>query len=125
MREKTIRYALVDTTAKEYDEKIVEMVIQQMKNRELDLNDDTDSEVAQKGKRKAAAEKKISDKKLLGKMNADVVFLGKFLKIQATDNKRQIKNASLQTEVKNTATEALEYLEKRKKFWQQTVRTTK
>ena len=48
-------------------------------------------------------------------MIADLVFLKKFLKTQATDNKRQIKNATLQTEVKNMATEALEYLEKKKK----------
>ena len=121
----------VGTTAKEYDEKIVEMVIQQMKEGKLDLNDDEDPKVARKQKRKAAAEKKVSDKKLLGRLNDDVVFLEKFLKTQTTESKRQVKSPSLQTEVKNTATEAteateaLQYLEKRKNFWQQTVMTTK
>eukprot|EP00090_Calanus_glacialis_P026176 TRINITY_DN41064_c0_g1_i1.p1 TRINITY_DN41064_c0_g1~~TRINITY_DN41064_c0_g1_i1.p1 ORF type:complete len:129 (-),score=43.66 TRINITY_DN41064_c0_g1_i1:61-447(-) len=117
----------VGTSAKDYDEKLVEMVIQQMKEGKLDLNDETDPKVARQQKRKAAAEKKISDKKLLGKLNDDVVFLEKFLKTQTSENKKKVQtqDKGLQSEVNNTATEALEYLEKRKNFWQQTVTSTK
>ena len=115
----------VGTTAKQYDEKVVEMVIQQMKEGKLDLTEDTDPKVARQQKRKAVAEKKISDKKLLGKLNTDVVFLEKFLKTQTAENKRKVNISGIQNEVNNTATEALEYLEKRKNFWQQTVTATK
>ena len=117
----------VGNSATDYDEKLVEMVIQQMKEGKLDLNDETDPKVARQQKRKAAAEKKISDKKLLGKLNDDVVFLEKFLKTQTSENKRKVEtqDKGLQSEVNNTATEPLEYLEKRKHFWQQTVTATK
>ena len=117
----------VGTSAKDYDEKLVEMVIQQMKEGKLDLTDETDPKVVRQQKRKAAVEKKISDKKLLGRLNDDVVFLEKFLKTQTAENKRKVQtqDTGLQSEVNNTAAEALQYLEKRKHFWQQTVTDTK
>ena len=63
----------------------------------------------------------------MGKLNDDVVFLEKFLKSQTSENKRKVQtqDKGLQSEVNNTATEPLEYLEKRKHFWQQTVTATK
>ena len=110
----------VGTSAREYDEKIVKLVVQQMKEGKLDLNEDEDPKLAKEQKKKKEAEKKLSDKKLLGKLNDDVVFLEKILKSQACKNSKNVQGNRQQTKVSTMATEALEYLEKRKSFWQQT-----
>ena len=53
---------------------------------------------------------------ILGKMQKDVEFLEEFIKFQ---NGQTIGKQ----ELKSTAVSALDYLEKRKSFWQQTVVT--
>ena len=115
----------VGSTAMQDNLDMLEMVIKQMREGKVKLTEDADPEVLREERRKAAAEKKVSDKRLLGKMNTDVQFLEKFLKIQTAENKKKVQITGLQTRVNNKATEALEYLEKRKNFWQQTIMATK
>ena len=115
----------VGSTAMQDNKDMLEMVIKQMREGKVELTEDADPRVLKQEKRKAAAEKKVSDKRLLGKLNTDVQFLEKFLKTQTAENKKKVQITGLQTRVNNKATEALEYLEKRKNFWQQTVMATK
>ena len=57
-----------------------------------------------------------SSQMILGKMQEDVEFLEDFIKFQSKQNIGQ-------KGLKMTAVSALDYLEKRKTFWQQTVVT--
>ena len=64
-------------------------------------------------KKKKSKRRKDTDQVILGKMQEDVEFLENFITKQNIGQKR----------VKTTAVSALDYLEKRKSFWQQTLVT--
>ena len=68
---------------------------------------------------KKEQERRDADKKILGKMQKDLDFLQNFLKFQDSEI-NQTNSQNEDRNVKNTTTNALDYLEKRKTFWQQT-----
>ena len=73
----------VGTSAKEYDAKIVEKVIQQMKEIELEkMKSQLEKQKSKKKKKKMVKAKKDPDQLLLGKMHKDVQFLEDFLRTQ-------------------------------------------
>ena len=89
----------VGVGALSYDNKVFERVINEIRKKE-----------AQRKKKK---KQKASSQMILGKMQEDVEFLEDFIKFQNIGQKG----------LKSTAVSALDYLEKRKTFWQQTVVT--
>ena len=91
-----------------YDNKVFEKVIKQIRAKEK-KEEERRREESKKKKKKS----KDSDQVLLGKMQEDVEFLEDFI----------TKENIGQKGVKNTAVSALDYLEKRKSFWQQTLVT--
>ena len=91
-----------------YDNKVFEKVIKQIRAKEK-KEEERRREESKKKKKKS----KDSDQVLLGKMQEDVEFLENFITKENIGQKR----------VKNTAESALDYLEKRKSFWQQTLVT--
>ena len=92
-----------------YDNKVFEKVIKQIRAKEKKEEERRREESKKKKKKKS----KDSDQVLLGKMQEDVEFLENFITKENIGQKR----------VKNTAVSALDYLEKRKSFWQQTLVT--
>ena len=109
--------------SREYDEEIVKCAIEQIKNGTVILDYDLDPKIIKKLKQRQTSEKKMSDKKLLGKLNVDVIFLENFIKKHETKSKKKEtkkQSAVVKTGLKSLATEALGYLEKRKYFWDQT-----
>ena len=92
----------VGVGALSYDNKVFERVINEIRKKE-----------AQRKKKK---KQKASSQMILGKMQEDVEFLEDFIKFQSKQNIGQ-------KGLKMTAVSALDYLEKRKTFWQQTVVT--
>ena len=94
--------------AMNYDNKVFEKVIKQIRAKEK-KEEERRREESKKKKKKS----KDSDQVLLGKMQEDVEFLENFI----------TKENIGQKGVKNTAESALDYLEKRKSFWQQTLVT--
>ena len=109
--------------SREYDEEIVKCAIEQIKNGTVILDYDLDPKIIKKLRQRQTSEKKMSDKKLLGKLNVDVIFLENFIKKHETKSKKKEtkkQSAVVKTGLKSLATEALGYLEKRKYFWDQT-----
>ena len=98
----------VGVGAMNYDNKVFEKVIKQIRAKEK-KEEERRREESKKKKKKS----KDSDQVLLGKMQEDVEFLENFI----------TKENIGQKGVKNTAESALDYLEKRKSFWQQTLVT--
>ena len=98
----------VGVGAMNYDNKVFEKVIKQIRAKEK-KEEERRGEESKKKKKKS----KDSDQVLLGKMQEDVEFLENFI----------TKENIGQKGVKNTAESALDYLEKRKSFWQQTLVT--
>ena len=105
--------------SREYHEEIVKCAIEQIQNGKVFLDYDLDPNIIKKLKQRQTSEKKMSDKKLLGKLNVDVIFLENFIKQHEKETKKQSAVVN-KTGLKNLATEALGYLEKRKYFWDQT-----
>ena len=119
---KEVILSTVGNNAMEYDKKVVKKVIREQKQQEmkaqLAASFKTKVNASQSAKQKEQA-KRDADRNILGKMQKDLDFLQGFLKFQ--DSKRHQTNFQCEDQkVKTKTTAALDYLEKRKTFWQQT-----
>ena len=98
----------VGSGAMAYDNKVFQKVIRQIKIKEKE-----EERKREEARKKKKSKKKDTDQVILGKMQEDVEFLENFITKQNIGQKG----------VKTTAVSALDYLEKRKTFWQQTLVT--
>lgn len=108
--------------AMEYDKSIVRKVVREENKIKMkaDLAMSFNTKIkASEDALKKEQERRNADKKILGKMQKDLDFLQNFLKFQDSDI-NQTNSQNEDRNVKNTTTNALDYLEKRKTFWQQT-----
>ena len=93
---------------------VIEKVIHEIKK--LEKAEQRKREQAKKKRKRKKMKFSSQNQEILGKMQEDVEFLEDFISFQSTQNIGQAGP-------KLTAVSALDYLEKRKTFWQQTVVT--
>ena len=124
------------TTPKKIDPKLVKCVVKEMKlsakKQEQEAKQSPRKKSCRKPKLKLTAQRVLSkNHKMLGKMDVDARFLENFLKqqswraVQTTNDEsgeaEQAGNGNSNPEFVNIlATDALNYLEDRKHFWEQT-----
>ena len=101
------------------DERAVKSVVKLNYLDQKDPIKDEKTSKKSKKKLKETAKKVMKDKsrKTLGKMNKDIAFLQQFLEQQQWRETQENTNSF----VSNLATDALEYLEERQHFWEQTI----
>ena len=129
------------TTPKKIDPKLVKCVVQEMKlmskKQEKEVKQSPRKKSSMKPKLKVTAQRVLSkNHKMLGKMDVDAKFLENFLKQQSWRQVQTSKEETSESEQTNgngnnpefvniLATDALNYLEDRKHFWEQTAAATK
>ena len=127
------------TTPKKIDPKLVKCVVQEMKltakKLEKEAKHSPRKKSSRKPKLKVTAQRVLSkNHKMLGKMDVDARFLENFLKQQSWRQVQTSNEESCEAEpggngnnnpefVNILATDALNYLEDRKHFWEQTAAT--
>ena len=116
----------IGPNAKDLDEDLVKKVIEVQEKEKNGKRKDSE-EVVQllskkkilKMKRKREAERRIVDRLLLGNIALEASFLRKLAEVDKEEESKDIEVSEYQMCVIRIAEDALNYLEKRKNFWQQ------